>query len=208
MQQYPVLYISLSYDILSGLSTPLRSKGAVFKCGKMFPIVPSSLFAYFSFAIRKYKIFGYFALIISQICVRKCVILRMPINNADFPIADNNPAIKIDNPVERVYLYRVTSTSNAAVIRSGLRFYKYKQKFNGLDTFISEDGAYYISAFRISGPVGNWIIAPTIGQGGSSGTRLGGNVVGSFFPRGIPVEGSYSSIAVTISLAKITSDTR
>jgi hypothetical protein len=133
----------------------------------------------------------------------------MPINNADIPIADNEPEVKIDNPVERIYLYRVASTSFPIIIRSGLRFYKYKQKFNGLDTFISEDGAYYISAYRLSsGTSGYWIIAPTIGQGGSAGNRLNTTFNSSFFPRGTPVEGQYSSVAVTVSLVKITSDTR
>lgn len=165
------------------------------KCGKMLPIVQVSLF-------------GYFGLIISQILFRKCVIVRMPINNSDFPITDQQADLKIDTQVERVYLYIVTSTSFPLLVRSGLRFYKYKEKFNGLDTFISEDGAYYISAFRISGDLGSWIMAPTIGQGGTSGTRLSSTTSGTFFPRGLPVEGSYGSIAVTISLAKITSDTR
>jgi hypothetical protein len=196
------------------MSTPLLRKG----CAQMWENVINctaliiwlfrvSYFTNSSSQILK-LIISYFGLIISQIRVRKCVILRMPINNADIPIADNEPEVKIDNPVERIYLYRVASTSFPIIIRSGLRFYKYKQKFNGLDTFISEDGAYYISAYGLSGTSGYWIIAPTIGQGGSAGNRLNTTFNSSFFPRGTPVEGQYSSIAVTISLAKITSDTR
>ena len=131
----------------------------------------------------------------------------MPITDADLPITDQQADLKIDNQVERIYLYRISSSSLESVIRVGLRFYKYNRKWEGLDTFISEDGLFYISAFRISGSSGLWIIAPTIGQGGSAANRLAktGAPVTNFGP----IEGQYSSIAVSsATLSRITSDTR
>ena len=53
---------------------PLLRKGAVFKCGKMFPIVHRSLFVYFAFVISQFRfrklIINYY-LIISQNIIHK-----------------------------------------------------------------------------------------------------------------------------------------
>jgi hypothetical protein len=163
------------------------------RCGKMFPIVPTSLF-------------GYFGLIISQIRFRKCVIVSMPIIDADFPITDQQADLKIDNLVEHVYLYNISSSVVSEYV--GLKFYKYKQKFNGLDTFISNNNIYYIWARSLGGSAGQWVISKRIGNtsGGPSDTVLG-NFNSNFFTTRVPIEGSYSNL-VTIALAKITSDTR
>jgi hypothetical protein len=128
----------------------------------------------------------------------------MPIIDADFPIIDQQVDLKIDTQVERIYLYRISSSTNSD-FRNGLRFSQFRQKHEGLNTFISEDGAYYISAFRISGTGGYWIIAPTIGQASCAANRINSTFIGLFFPRGVPVEGTYGS---TVVISKITSDTR
>ena len=130
----------------------------------------------------------------------------MPINNADFPIADNEPEIKIDNLVERVYLYRAESI---LPYYNGLRFYKYKQKFDGLDTFISENGIYYIWANRIGGNTGRWTISIKIGTtyGGVFVNSMYGNSSTNFFTTKFPIEGNYSN-TLAVTLFKITSDTR
>jgi hypothetical protein len=156
--------------------------------------------------IVQVSLFGYFGLIISQILFRKCVIVRMPIINADFPISDQQADLKIDNLVEHVYLYNISSSVITDYV--GLKFYKYKQKFNGLDTFISNNNIYYIWANRISGSLGQWVISKRIGDSsGGPSDKVSGTASGSFFTTRVPIEGSYSNL-VTIALAKITSDTR
>ena len=126
----------------------------------------------------------------------------MPINNADFPIADNKPERKIDNPVERVYLYRINSSSNGS-FSTGLRFYKYKQKFEGKDTFISEDGASFIWARRIGGNAGWWTMSYNLGL--TNASTVTKNFNSNFFITNEPVEGTYNNGVI---LSKITSDTR
>ncbi len=133
---------------------------------------------------------SYFGLIISQIRVRKCVILRMPINNADFPIIDNEPEIKIDNPVERAYLYRIISSAST-IFPVGLKFYKYKQKFNGQDTFISESNTVFLWVNNSN----RWSMSNKIGDTNNGVAR---NATG--------IEGLYRIPNVT--LARITTDTR
>lgn len=149
-----------------------------------------SYFANSSSQILK-LIINYFGLIISQIRVRKCVIIRMPINNADFPIIDNEPEIKIDNPVERAYLYRITSSSSTN-FPINLRFYKYKQKFNGQNTFISESNTIFIWINNINN---RWEMSNKIGDTTNGITRTATGI-----------EGLYRIPNVT--LARITSDTR
>lgn len=167
-------------------------------------LFPFSYFANSSSQILK-LIINYFGLIISQIRVRKCVIIRMPINNADIPIADNEPEIKIDNLVERAYLYRAQSDT---VPNYNKRFYKYKQKFNGLDTFISEDGIYYIWAKRVAGNTGQWVVSKKIGDdSGGTSDRVSQNANSNFFTTKVPVEGNYTNF-ITVIVSKITSDTR
>jgi len=129
----------------------------------------------------------------------------MPIEDADIPIIDNQTDFKIDNQIERVYLYRISSRTNTA-FTVGLRFYKFPQKYEGLDTFISEDGAYYISAYRLGTTSGYWIMAPTIGQAGSASNRLNTTFSTSFFPYGSPIENTYSSVGGNVILSKITSN--
>jgi hypothetical protein len=130
----------------------------------------------------------------------------MPINNADFPISDQQADLKIDNLVEHVYLYRAQS---AFTNYNTLRFYKYKQKFNGLDTFISENGIYYIWANRVSENTGQWIISIKIGTAfpGVPANGMYGNTDSNFFITKFPIEGNYSNV-LSVVLSKITSDTR
>jgi hypothetical protein len=158
-------------------------------------------------SIVQVSLFGYFGLIISQILFRKCVIVRMPINNADFPIIDQQADLKIDNLVEHVYLYNISSSVVSEYV--GLKFYKYKQKFNGLDTFISNNNIYYIWANRTDGVTGGqWVISKRIGDtSGGPPDRVSQNSNANFFTTRVPVEGSYSNF-VTVVLAKTTSDTR
>lgn len=129
----------------------------------------------------------------------------MPIEDTDIPIIDNQTDFKIDNQVERVYLYRIISATNPN-FKVGLRFYKFPQKWEGLDTFISEDGAYYISAYRITTNSGYWVMAPTIGQGGSAANRVNTTFSLSFFPYGTSIEATYSSGSGNVVIGKINTD--
>jgi hypothetical protein len=130
----------------------------------------------------------------------------MPITNADFPTTDQQVDIKIDNLVEHAYLYNIDTSAIANYV--GLKFYKYKQKFNGLDTFISNNNIYYIWANRITGNTGQWIISKKIGDtSGSPSDRVSQNANSNFFATKVPIEGGYSNF-VTVVLAKKTSDTR
>jgi asparagine N-glycosylation enzyme membrane subunit Stt3 len=127
----------------------------------------------------------------------------MPINNADIPIADNEPEIKIDNPVERAYLYRIISSANPTIFPVGLKFYKYKQKFQRKDTFISEDGASFIWARRIGGNAGWWTMSYKLGL--TNASTVTKNFNSNFFITNEPVEGTYNNGVI---LSKITTDTR
>ena len=114
----------------------------------------------------------------------------MPIINADFPISDQQADLKIDNLVERVYLYVITASSKSG-IDVGLRFYKYKQKFNGQDTFISESNTIFIWINNIN----RWSMSNQIGDNTNGVARIGAEI-----------EGLYRN--PNVSLARITSDTR
>lgn len=141
-------------------------------------------------SIVQVSLFGYFGLIISQILFRKCVIVSMPIINADFPISDQQADLKIDNLVERVYLYVITASAKSD-IDVGLRFYKYKQKFNGQDTFISESNTIFIWINNNN----RWSMSNQIGDTTNGVARIAAGI-----------EGLYRNPNVT--LARITSDTR
>lgn len=86
----------------------------------------------------------------------------MSIIDADSPIIDNQIDFKIDNQVERTYLYVVSSSDNPN-FSIGLKFSKYNQKFNGLDIFISENDDYYIWGNLTTITGGSWVITKKIG---------------------------------------------
>ena len=132
----------------------------------------------------------------------------MPIEDADIPIIDNQTDFKIDNQIERIYVYRVTSAPSVTPDVRGLRFYKLPQKYLGLDTFISEDGNYYISAYSGGGSTGYWVISTKINVPivELQPNRFISTFNGTFFPYGRPIDTSYSSIAGTLILSKITSN--
>jgi hypothetical protein len=132
----------------------------------------------------------------------------MPIEDTDVPIIDNKADFQIDNQIERIYVYRVTSAPSVTPDVRGLRFYKLPQKHLGLDTFISEDGNYYISAYSFSGTIGYWVIGTKIGgpDYGGQTNRFSSTTTSTFFPYGTPIDTSYSGGTGTLILSKITSN--
>jgi hypothetical protein len=130
----------------------------------------------------------------------------MPIEDTDIPIIDNKADFQIDNQIERIYVYRVTSAPNVTPDVRNLRFYKFNQKYLGLDTFISEDGNYYISAYSSGGSSGYWVIGTRIGDGTSGANRFNSTFNVTFLPYGSAIDTSYTSLAGTLILSKITSN--
>ncbi|MEY4342825.1 MAG: hypothetical protein RL736_621 [Pseudomonadota bacterium] len=101
----------------------------------------------------------------------------------------------------------MTSAPSVTPDIRGLRFYKFNQKYLRLDTFISEDGNYYISAYSSGGTTGYWVIGTIIGDSSGGANRFSSTFNVTFLPYGSsPIDTSYSSLAGTLLLSKITSN--
>jgi hypothetical protein len=128
----------------------------------------------------------------------------MPIEDTDVPIIDNKADFQIDNQIERIYAYRVTSAPSVTPDVRNLRFYKLPQKYLRLDTFISEDGNYYISAYTSAGNSGYWLISTQIGVNNSGANSFSSTFTVNFLLNPTSIDTSYSSLAGTLILSKIT----
>lgn len=130
----------------------------------------------------------------------------MPIEDTDIPIIDNQTDFKIDNQVERIYIYRARRTSVGGLTPSvdNLRFYKAPEKYNNFDVFISENGVYYIWAF-VAGTLGYWVLST---RKGLTGLGIPNSGTDPNFVNNLPSpEKTFSASGpVTIVISKITTD--